>query len=70
LQQSSDGSFVFVLKADDTVEVRKVRVGIVQKTQAVITEGLAAGDTVVIEGQLRLTGGARVTRVDVVNKPG
>ena len=70
LQQNSEGAFVFVVKSDDTVEVRKVRVGNVQKAQAVIAEGLAAGDTVVIEGQLRLTGGARVTRVDLSKKPG
>lgn len=70
LQQNSEGAFVFVVKSDDTVEVRKVRVGNVQKAQAVIVEGLAAGDTVVIEGQLRLTGGARVTRVDLSKKPG
>lgn len=70
LQQNSEGSFVFVVKPDDTVEIRKVRVGNVQKAQAVIAEGLLAGDTVVIEGQLRLTGGARVTRVDLNKKPG
>ena len=63
VQQGAEGSFVFVLKPDDTVEIRKVRIGNLQKAQAVIAEGLSVDDTVVIEGQLRLTSGARVNPV-------
>jgi multidrug efflux system membrane fusion protein len=66
IQQGKDGSFVFVVKADDAVEVRKVKIGNLQKTQAVIAEGLSADETVVIEGQLRLTAGARVKPVKPV----
>lgn len=70
VQQGAAGSFVFVLKADETVEVRPVRVSIVQKNQAVIAEGLTDGDTVVVEGQLRLTSGARVKLPDAPKAAG
>ncbi len=60
VQQGAEGSFLFVAKDDSTVEVRKIRVASVQKLFAVVAEGLAAGETVVTEGQLRLTAGARI----------
>lgn len=60
VQQSAEGSFLFVAKADNTVEVRKVRIASVQRLFAIVDEGLAGGETVVTEGQLRLTAGARI----------
>lgn len=62
LQQGSDGSFVFVAKQDDGIEVRKVSLREVQNSGAIIASGLAAGEEVVVEGQLRLTPGARIRR--------
>jgi multidrug efflux system membrane fusion protein len=59
VQQGSEGLFVFAIR-DGVAEVRKVKVTTVQKGIAVIAEGLAGGDTVVKEGQLRLTPGAKV----------
>lgn len=71
VQQGAEGSFVFVAKEDNTVDVRKVRVASVQKLFAVIAEGLAGGETVVTEGQLRLTAGARIKPADKPEgKPG
>lgn len=71
VQQGAEGSFLFVAKQDGTVEVRKVRVASVQKQFAIIGEGLAGGETVVTEGQLRLTPGARVKPADAPEgKPG
>lgn len=71
VQQGAEGSFVFVAKADSTVEVRKVRVASVQQLFAVIAEGLAGGETIVTEGQLRLTAGARIKPADKPEgKPG
>ncbi|MBK7686539.1 MAG: efflux RND transporter periplasmic adaptor subunit [Rhodocyclaceae bacterium] len=69
IQQGAGGSFVFVAKTDDTVEIRKVKIGNLQKTQAVIAEGLSAEEMVVIEGQLRLTAAARIKPVDGGKKP-
>lgn len=71
VQQGAEGSFVFVAREDSTVEVRKVRVASVQQLSAVIAEGLAGGETVVTEGQLRLTAGARIKPADKPEgKPG
>lgn len=71
VQQGAEGSFIFVAKDDNTVEVRKVRIASVQQLFAVIAEGLAGGETVVTEGQLRLTAGARIKPADKPEgKPG
>lgn len=55
-----DGDYVYVIKPDDTVERRAVEVAAVQDQLAVIAKGLAAGETVVVEGQYRLSEGAKV----------
>lgn len=59
VQQGPDGAFLFVV-ADGSAQTRKVRVTAVQKPWAAIAEGLAAGEVVVTDGQLRLTPGAKV----------
>lgn len=64
VQQGAEGSFLFVAKEDSSVEIRKVRVASVQQQSAIIAEGLAGGETVVTEGQLRLTAGAKVKPAD------
>ena len=60
LQRGQDGTHVFLVLADSTVELREVRVARSRQGETVIVEGLSAGDRVVVEGQLRLTPGARV----------
>jgi multidrug efflux system membrane fusion protein len=55
-----DGEFVFVVKSDNTVEVRPVTSGIVVGDRTVIEKGIAAGDRVVTDGQSRLTPGAKI----------
>jgi membrane fusion protein, multidrug efflux system len=52
--------FVFVVKADNTVEARKIAVSRTIDGSSVIASGLAAGERVVIDGQLRLSNGSRV----------
>jgi multidrug efflux system membrane fusion protein len=64
VQQGAGGSFLFVAKEDNTVEIRKIRIASVQKQLAIVAEGLAGGETVVTEGHLRLTPGARVKSAD------
>ena len=64
VQQGAEGSFLFVAKEDGSVEIRKIRVASIQQQSAIIAEGLAGGETVVTEGQLRLTAGARVKPAD------
>ena len=60
VQDGPDGSFVYFIKQDNTVERRPVEVAAVQDGIAVIAKGLSLGDRVVVEGQYRLTNGARV----------
>lgn len=60
IQDGQRGSFVFVMKDNKTVEMRSVAVDDVVGDLTVITKGLAAGETVVLDGQLLLRPGAKV----------
>jgi multidrug efflux system membrane fusion protein len=61
VQASQDGQYVYVVKADRTVEMRPVKVERQQGSDTVIASGVAPGDVVVTDGHLRLTPGARVS---------
>lgn len=52
--------YVFTVKADSTVELRRVEPGVTFGDQTVVRAGLAAGEQVVTVGQLRLRPGAKV----------
>lgn len=60
VQQGPDGNFIYAVKADDTVELRKIEVLTTYRGMAAIARNVAPGDTVVVDGQLRLTPGAKV----------
>ena len=60
VQNGQNGEYVFVVKADDTVEARPVVPGTPDGPDVVIASGLRAGERVVTDGQLRLVPGARV----------
>jgi len=64
VQPGQQGQFIYVVKADNTVESRIVTTGRAFGKKMVIEKGLAPGDTVVIDGQLRLFPGAQVQLVD------
>jgi multidrug efflux system membrane fusion protein len=55
------GSYVYVIKPGDTVERRAVQIALTEGDRAVIEKGLARGERVVVEGQYRLTEGAKVS---------
>lgn len=61
VQVSQDGQFVYVVKADRTVEMRPIQLERQQGNEAVIANGVNAGEEVVTDGHLRLTPGARVS---------
>jgi len=61
IQIGQNGPYVFVIKPDSTVELRLVRVDRTIDGRTVTAEGLVAGDRVVVDGQLRLNNGTRVT---------
>jgi membrane fusion protein, multidrug efflux system len=60
IQNGPQGSYVFVVKPDKTVEVRQVTVSFTQNNAASISAGLARGDTVVTDGQDKLKAGSMV----------
>jgi multidrug efflux system membrane fusion protein len=62
-QISQRGPFVYVVKADDTAELRPVKLGQRQGDEIVVTEGLATNERVVVAGQMLVRPGGKV-RVD------
>ncbi|MBI1996442.1 MAG: efflux RND transporter periplasmic adaptor subunit [Deltaproteobacteria bacterium] len=60
VQVGQEGQHVFVIKEDKRVEVRPVTLGPTSEGEAVIAEGLAAGELVVREGQFLLGPGSQV----------
>lgn len=61
IQNGPDGQYVFVIKPDQTVELRDVKVARTEGDDTVIASGLVPGEKVVTVGQLRLAPGTRVT---------
>ncbi|MCU1284771.1 MAG: Multidrug transporter subunit MdtA [Acidobacteriales bacterium] len=59
--RGANGSLVYVVKPDSTVEARNVQVGITEGTVAQIDSGLQSGDVVVTDGQDKLQNNAKVT---------
>jgi len=60
VQVGQDKSFVYVVKADGTAEMRTVKTGTTIESMTVIEDGLKPGEQVVTDGQLRLVPGAKV----------
>ena len=60
IQTGQSGSFIYVVKEDKTVETRPVVAGARVGQDMVVNQGIDAGETVVIEGQLRLAPGSKV----------
>jgi multidrug efflux system membrane fusion protein len=60
VQTGQQGTYLFVVKPDLTVESRPVAVARTIGQEAVIAKGLAPGERVVTDGQLRLSPGAKV----------
>jgi len=62
-QISQQGPFVYVVKPDDTAELRPVKLGQRQGKDVVVTEGVAPNERIVLAGQMLVRPGAKV-RVD------
>src|SRR5215469_629549 len=60
VQIGQEKPFLFIVRPDNTAEARKVETSRTVDGKTIITSGIAVGDRVVIDGQLRLTNGARV----------
>ncbi len=68
VQRGPQGTFAYVIKADQTAEVRPVKVAISEDGISVISEGLSVGEQVAVDGQYRLQAGAKVM-VNTGNAP-
>ena len=62
IQRGQPGTFVYLVKADDTVEIRVVELGATDGEKVQIVKGLQPGDQVVIDGTDRLRDGAKIRR--------
>lgn len=60
IQTGQQGSYVFVVKPDLTAEIRSITPGLALDGDTVVQKGLAPGERVVTEGQIRLVPGTRV----------
>jgi membrane fusion protein, multidrug efflux system len=61
IQTGQNGTFVYVVRPNRTVEVRPVTTSLRADQDMVVDSGLHAGETVVIEGQLRLAPDSHVS---------
>ena len=61
IQAGPNGPYVFLIRSDSTAELRLVEVNRTVDEKTVIASGLAAGEGVVVDGQMRLANGTRVT---------
>lgn len=69
IQTGQSGQYIYLVKPDQTVELRNVEAGLSFQGGTVLTSGVHAGETVVTDGQLRLTPGTKVSvkSADVFN---
>jgi membrane fusion protein, multidrug efflux system len=63
VQQGPNGSYVYVIGSDERAQLRGVQVDQISDGQALVTSGLNAGETVVVDGQYKLQPGTRVEAV-------
>ena len=66
IQRGPQGTYVFVVKPDNTAEMRNVAVSISQGNLTAISQGLKPGESVVTDGQDKLQPGTKVA----VREPG
>jgi multidrug efflux system membrane fusion protein len=60
IQRGQQGTFVYVVKPDQTVEVRQIQVNLTEGERSAVASGLKAGETVVTDATDRLQAGVKV----------
>jgi multidrug efflux system membrane fusion protein len=60
IQRGPQGTYVFVAKSDNTVDLRPVTVSFTQDNVSVIAEGLSPDEVVVTDGQDKLQAGSKI----------
>jgi len=69
VQRGPQGTFVYVVKPDQTVDARPVEVELTQGEVAIISKGLSGGERVVVDGQFQLRPGSKVVPRPGADKP-
>jgi membrane fusion protein, multidrug efflux system len=69
LQYGPNGSYAFVVRQDSTVETRLVRIATSRNGEALIESGLAAGETIVVDGHYKLRPGSRIVTAAALAAP-
>ena len=69
VQQGPDGPYAFVVGQNRVVQKRALKVGLLNKTTAIIDGGLQAGELVVTEGQYRIQAGSSVEVLPETGQP-
>lgn len=64
IQTGANGIFVYVISAENTVELRMIKSGISHDGETVIEKGVSSGEKVVTDGHVRLIPGAAVEIID------
>lgn len=62
VQMGGKGTYLFAVNQNDTVEQRQVTQGVHYQDLVVVSQGVKAGETVVVEGQLALANGMKVNQ--------
>ena len=60
VETSQEGQYVYVIKPDQTVDMRPVTVGVNLDDRVSVEKGIQPGDKVVTDGQMRLRPGSKV----------
>ena len=61
VQQSERGWYAFTVKADHTVDLRMIKTGVEAESKVVVLDGIRPNEEVVVDGQLRLRPGVKVS---------
>jgi membrane fusion protein, multidrug efflux system len=65
VQHGPNGLFAFVVGADNTVSVQPIKVSHTGVGEAVVSDGLAEGQKVVVDGQYRLVAGSKIQATEL-----
>ena len=65
VQHRPNGLFAFVVDADNTVSVQPIKVSHTGVGEAVVSDGLAEGQKVVVDGQYRLVAGSKIQATEL-----
>jgi len=61
VQRGAPGTFVYLIKPDDTVTVQAIKLGPAEGERTSVRSGLSAGDRVVVDGADKLRDGAKIS---------